>query len=483
MNQTERNKRIKLSVIAILALIIICELGYIIGTYKLSGGRETADWKKSEGVLAVSPKNVKINDELVNSYIISGKDGIYIIDYDLEQMGFECRLADQKYVLTYAGILESKTIKFIDGAADTQVYASDKKLIVGNGEYECYDNEKGLLIPVEALGEIGNVTDSEASDTIYLAFGNKDEIIMFTQKAENEIAAAEGREPETITPENTKIKEAVGSGDAAVPNASDIPASEGDAPAQGKKVIVLDPGHGLSSSLMTDEMKTASGWVKNSRGQWGEWRHYKKGSSTEDCQGSGCNGRVTPNGACWYPIGNGDRNTEPDINLKNALAAEKYLKQMNYEVRLTRRTNDENPSITKRISYCYPNNDSSQTADAELFLCIHSNAGGGSGSAYISLEGPYDQRGIGSDYAESGNTLGKLCNDSIVNNTSLKMSGNGVISFEPELIAFCKSPVTCGYLEIGFFDNAADKAILDAEYDSIGKAIAEGIDSYFGGNR
>ena len=30
-------------------------------------------------------------------------------------------------------------------------------------------------------------------------------------------------------------------------------------------------------------------------------------------------------------------------------------------------------------------------------------------------------------------------------------------------------------MEIGFFDNASDKAILDAECDKIGKAIAEGV--------
>ena len=230
---------------------------------------------------------------------------------------------------------------------------------------------------------------------------------------------------------------------------------------------------------MSSEEKSASGWVQNSSGQWGEWRHYKSGSSTEDCKGSGCTGRVTPNGACWYPIGNGDRATEPDINLKNALAAKSYLENMGYEVRMTRTSNDENPSITRRVSYCYPNNDTSQEADAEMFVCIHSNAGGGSGSAYISLEGLYDQRGLPSDYVEQSNKLGQYINDCIVSDTSLGRSGNGIISFEPELIAFCKSPVPCGYLEIGFFDNSSDLAVLQSESDAIGKAIAEGINLYY----
>lgn len=244
-----------------------------------------------------------------------------------------------------------------------------------------------------------------------------------------------------------------------------------------KKVIVIDPGHGKPSSLMSAEEKTASGWVQNSSGQWGEWRHFKIGSATENCQGTGCNGRVTPNGACWYPIGNGDRNTEPDINLQNALAAKKYLEARGYTVRMTRTTNDENPSITRRLSYCYPDNDTTQKPDAIAFICIHSNASGGSarGTAYISAEGPYDQAWINADYVAESNELGQICNDKIANSTSLDISGNGIIAWEPELIAFCKSPVPCGYLEIGFFDNATDLKILQTESDSIGKAIAEGV--------
>lgn len=257
--------------------------------------------------------------------------------------------------------------------------------------------------------------------------------------------------------------------------AGEVSDTEGEA-----KIIVIDPGHGKPSSLMTDEEKRNFGWEKNQSGSWGEWRHYKIGSSTIDCEGTGCNGRVTPNGACWYPIGNGDRNTEPDINLQNALAAQKYLEQMGYTVRMTRKSNDENPSITKRLSYCYPDNDPTQEPDAEVFLCIHSNASGGSGrgTAYISAQAPYDQAWIKGDYADKSNQLGKLCNNKIALLTSLNAHGTGVIEWEPELIAFCKSPIPCGYLEIGFFDNADDLHILQSESDLIGKAIAEGVDEF-----
>ena len=151
---------------------------------------------------------------------------------------------------------------------------------------------------------------------------------------------------------------------------------------------------------------------------------------------------------------------------------------MGYEVRLTRSTNDENPSITKRLQSCYPNGDITKDPDAAIFLCVHSNAGGGRGSAYISLSGEYDQKGISSSYATDGNNLGKAVNDRIIAQTSLQMYSNGTISSEPQLIAFCKSPVTCGYIEIGFFDNSSDLNILRSETDKIGQSIAEGIDDY-----
>ena len=152
---------------------------------------------------------------------------------------------------------------------------------------------------------------------------------------------------------------------------------------------------------------------------------------------------------------------------------------MGYTVRLTRSTNEENPSITERLKSCYPNKNTSAAPDVLAYVCIHSNAGGGNGSAYIQLSGAYDQAGIPSNYADAGNALGKGINDKITSQTSLSAYSGGSIDL-PELIAFCKSPVVCAYLEIGFFDNSSDLSILQSESDAIGKAIAEGISEYFG---
>lgn len=250
-----------------------------------------------------------------------------------------------------------------------------------------------------------------------------------------------------------------------------------------KGIIVLDPGHGKSSSSMTDSEKTNDGWVYVSGKGWGEWRHWKSGTVWQDCQGSGCSGRAPQNGGCWYPIGAGDRDKEPTINLNNCLAAKKYLEEMGYEVRLTRQDNSTNPSMTQRLKYCYPQNDITAEPDADAFVCIHSNAGGGRGSYYIALSGLYDQAGIDGSYITSGNALGKSINDKIVANTSLSAASGGRYEGYPTLVLFCKSPVTIAYMEIGFFDNSSDLAILNSSADAIGKSIAQGIDEYMTENK
>ena len=64
----------------------------------------------------------------------------------------------------------------------------------------------------------------------------------------------------------------------------------------GKGIIVLDPGHGKSSSSMSKEEKQNDGWIYNSaKGGWGEWRHWKSGTTWQDCNGSGCTGRAPQN--------------------------------------------------------------------------------------------------------------------------------------------------------------------------------------------
>ncbi len=247
-----------------------------------------------------------------------------------------------------------------------------------------------------------------------------------------------------------------------------------------KKVIVLDAGHGKLSSEMTSEEKTAEGYEYNeSRGSWGEWRHYKNGTFGEDCYGTGCTELCPPNASCWYPMSAADRTKEPEINLNNALAAQTYLEEMGYEVRMTRTTNEQNPSMNKRVSYCFPGNDTSSEPDAAAYVCIHSNAGGSRGTSYISLEGQYRQSYISEDYISDSNNMGKIINDKVAEKSGLRH--NGPI-YSPYLILFNKCPVPIAYMEIGFFDDSSDLAVLRSSSDEIGKAIAEGVDEYIRNN-
>ncbi len=299
---------------------------------------------------------------------------------------------------------------------------------------------------------------------------------MEDKRVENETKIAEMQMPELSdktkgnnTPEPIKTEE-------------DVIALDGDKvtepnTAVQKTVVVLDAGHGKSSSEMSSDEKTAEGYEYNeNRGSWGEWRHYKNGTYGDDCHGSGCTLTAPANGSCWYPMGNGDRDTEPDINLQNTLAAKDYLEEMGYEVRLTRTSNEQNPSMNKRMSYCFPNNDITQQPDAALYVCIHSNAGGGSGTSYISLEGTYGQSLIPPDYVETSNTAGSIINSKVAAASGLR--ANGPIGGEGYLILFNKCPVPIAYMEIGFFDNSSDLAILNSSHDEIGRAIAEGVDEY-----
>ncbi len=248
------------------------------------------------------------------------------------------------------------------------------------------------------------------------------------------------------------------------------------------KTIVLDPGHGASSFVMSDDDKKKDGWTYREGFGWGEWRHWKSGTLWQDCEGTGCSKRAPDGDNCWYGIGRSNRDTEPAINLANALAAKRHLENMGYTVRLTRSTNSDNPSMSKRLSYCCPNNDTAKNADADLFVCLHTNATGngkGRGSYYIALFGEYDQKGANEEYIRKGNLAGKCINDRIVSETSLTASRNGVYNGYPELVLFCMSPVPIAYMEIGYYDNSEDLAILNSETDSIGLAIAHGIDDYF----
>lgn len=457
------SKKLITILIAVFSVIIAVETFYILSDFSQKDSENTVN----AGTVTYSDTIVTINDIQIPSYDF--QSAIYIAAEDLNDFGFEIiRNTDDSISLNYSSekAMHSENVlsgKYSDIPDNSKLHFYNHPVTLNGTNIQCYTTYDYHLIPAKSLKRIISLVEE---DKLY-AFNTTiapENILAITSQGTSTAASEQGKESRQAN----RIIE--GSNNARIYRS---PANNTS------KIIVLDPGHGKSSSSMSKEEKLSEGYSYNeSKGQWGEWRHWKSGTSSVQCEGSGCSKTHPANGGCWYPIGNGDRATEPELNLNNALAAKKYLEQMGYTVRMTRTSNDENPSFSKRLSYCYPNNDNTQQADALLYMCIHSNAGGGSGTAYISASGPYDQKGIRSTYINDCNTLGGIVNEKIVASTSLKKSGNGSIGGLGALIAFCKSPVTCGYMEIGFYDKASDLAILKSESDAIGKAIAEGIDEF-----
>ncbi len=403
------------------------------------------------GRIRTSSISVSINGHLIPSYEF--KNSIYIVAQDLALFNFNIE-TDNKTHTVYITQAENTNInkKYLSKLSqldeEEKVFYPTQKLYINDVYIVSYATKEYNVIPVNSLNNIGSCSKEATSGTIKCVLYDYD-----NKKHKN------NSEEFSLTPPSNSL------------NASTYTSGNG-------RIIVLDPGHGKSSSLMSDSEKESSGWVKNNN-SWGEWRHWKSNTSDINCLGIDCNGRVPQNGSCWYSIEYSDRDIEPEINLNNALAAKKYLEEMGYNVRLTRSTNNENPSATKRIEKCYPSGNTQLIPDADAIICIHSNAGGGQGSYYMALSGRYDQKHMPTNYIEESNKLGQAINDKIISDTSLDAANNGRYDGFPETILFCKSPVIVAYMEIGFYDNENDLKILQSQTNLIGKSIAEGIDAYF----
>lgn len=427
------------AIIAAVSLIIIRASG---------GGTEYA-------VTEYSVK-VSINGTDMAAYDISGR-GPYIILEDLESAGLAAEFEDDENISIY--YTEKKSVKTENISGKTAKFVNKKHYINSEKKVKYLkqytDSSKTInrmysvknlhLVSVYDLRSCGIIEEVSESSEKVIAMRTAEELVPKTQTAKK----SSSRRADIVKPSD---------GEQFTSYDTDM------------VTIFLDPGHGKASGLMSDAEKTEYGWTTDSNGVWGEWRHWRNGKYGADCIGDD---GVSQSGKCLYPIENGDRDTEPDINMQNCLAAKEQLEQMGYKVVLSRESNYENPSITKRIN-------DAVISGAELYVCVHSNAGGGSGTAYISLNEKSDYYALHPDdeYAKQGNILGKIINDKIAEKTSLQIHGSGEIENEEYLILFHKSPITCAYLEIGFFDDENDLKILNDEYDEIGRAIAEGIDEY-----
>lgn len=409
--------------------------------------------------VSVYDASVSINDEKIPAYKIA-EGGPYIVAEELPSVGLKADFTDDENISVYYTDRDDVEKSDLSGKSarpvDKDFYINSEKKKTALKQYsdsakvirQMYTVKKLHLISLYDLKSCGILEEVSGSTSTKIAMRTASELMPEIQSADAAYGA--NRRPVVKPGENTEPER-----------------YETDMP-----TIFLDAGHGKSSSLMSESEKTEYGWLKNDSGEWGEWRHWREGKYGADCLG---NDGVAQEGDCWYAIENGDRETEPDINMQNCLSAKDRLEQMGYKVILSRDSSYENPSITKRIN-------DARLCGADLYICLHSNAGGGSGSAYIKLSEKNDfylqHGGDNGEYAKQGNILGKMINDKIVSSTSLEAYGSGSIDNEPYLILFQKSPMVCAYLEIGFFDNENDLEILNSQYKQIGLAIAEAVDEY-----
>lgn len=458
---TKQTRNVFLIVLAVLVAAFAARVILNRDTEKKAGDTEKYFVTWNGDVIFNSEGQEILQGVMLPLYEVKESETQYLSAEDLKKVNFGTELDEKKHTCT---ITENGA-----DAADAQnvtVISSLNKTC----SYKLYE------IEMNGKRNVGYALEADGNVLIPLLFFTKSDLGNVSTNPYT-VTLKGAQQPKQTKAEDVSITPpTVAPGGAAQPAAT----QSAQQPSGGKGVIVLDPGHGASSDSDTYD-KAASGWVYNEdRGQWGEWRHWKSGTIRSNCNGSGCIGRAPAGGGCWYPIGNGDRDTEPDINLQNCLAAKRYLESMGYTVRMTRESNSENPSFSKRIEKCYPT-EGAQTPDAIAYICVHSNAGGGTGSSYIQLDGTYDQAGIPDNYVSAGNALGKSINDRITSETDLGNFSGGCLEGMSDLILFCKSPVICAYMEIGFFDDGGDLAILKSQSDAIGKAIAEGISDYFGG--
>lgn len=159
-------------------------------------------------------------------------------------------------------------------------------------------------------------------------------------------------------------------------------------------------------------------------------------------------------GAC----GNGLR--EVDVVLKIGKRVESYLHAVDYDVKLLQYGGVDGDLYT----IC----DSANAWNADLFVSIHCNAGGGTGTETFYYE-----------YSTAGKKLAACIQRQVV--TSLGTYDRGLKtkisgSYDSYVTKYTNMPAVL--VETAFIDNPADAKLLVEREDDFAKAIARGITDY-----
>lgn len=128
-----------------------------------------------------------------------------------------------------------------------------------------------------------------------------------------------------------------------------------------------------------------------------------------------------------------------------------YLEENGYTVKVG--DNSKEKTYSKRVT-------DSNNWDADLHVCIHTNAGGGQGTLMLAYPTSVSNKYVKSIYTEVAN---------------LTPTTDRGIQSRTDLYEIKKTKCVCAYIEVDFHDNGVVEEWIDNNIDNIAKAICNGI--------
>ena len=181
----------------------------------------------------------------------------------------------------------------------------------------------------------------------------------------------------------------------------------------------------------------------------------------------------TKNKATTGTSGNFSNVPEYEVNLEVSLVLEKELVSRGYNVVMTREDNDTAISNKERAELA-------TEKGADITVRIHANGDNNSASSgALTMAPTSSNQYLEQDIIEKSNTLASCIIDHYCDATGL---GNlGVISSD-NMTGTNWSTVPVAILEMGFMSNQNDDLYITnpANHETMAKAVADGIDEYFG---
>ncbi|MCM1058499.1 MAG: N-acetylmuramoyl-L-alanine amidase [Firmicutes bacterium] len=156
---------------------------------------------------------------------------------------------------------------------------------------------------------------------------------------------------------------------------------------------------------------------------------------------------------------------EKEINLEIALRTADKLREMGFEVVLTREDDDSDPTLEERVSIA-------EDAKADIYVSIHQNACEEKESSAVGIETWYCGE------KEDSRRLARLVHTGVQKETAAK---ERLLQETEELYVIRETSMPACLIETGFLSNREERKLLcDPGYqDKIAAGIAAGVNYYF----